>query len=79
MIRAIVDRPATGNFPGADINEIIGEILKVAPKGQDKVWSGLSGADANELAFKAAFFWYQAKERLQHSILSRRIGFCYEE
>ncbi|EER34710.1 4-aminobutyrate aminotransferase [Candida tropicalis MYA-3404] len=63
MIRAIVDRPATGNFPGADINEIIGEILKVAPKGQDKVWSGLSGADANELAFKAAFFWYQAKKR----------------
>ena len=63
MIRAIVDRPALGNFPGADLNEIVEEILKVAPKGQDKVWSGLSGADANELAFKAVFFWYQAQKR----------------
>ncbi|KAK6204856.1 4-aminobutyrate aminotransferase [Scheffersomyces amazonensis] len=63
MIRAIVDRPALGNFPGKDTEEIISEILKIAPKGQDKVWSGLSGADANELAFKAAFFWYQSKKR----------------
>lgn len=63
MIRAIVDRPALGNFPGKDSEEIIGELLKVAPKGQDKVWSGLSGADANELAFKAAFFWYQSKKK----------------
>lgn len=63
MIRAIVDRPALGNFPGKDTQEIIEELLKVAPKGQSKVWSGLSGADANELAFKAAFMWYQAKKR----------------
>ena len=63
MIRAIVDRPALGNFPGKDSEEIIAEILKVAPKGQDKLWSGLSGADANELAFKAVFFWYQSKKR----------------
>ncbi|KAK6465341.1 4-aminobutyrate aminotransferase [Scheffersomyces coipomensis] len=63
MIRAIVDRPAIGNFPGKDTEEIIAEILKIAPKGQDKVWSGLSGADANELAFKATFFWYQSKKR----------------
>ena len=63
MIRAIVDRPALGNFPGSDLDEIVTDILKVAPKGQDKLWSGLSGADANELAFKATFFWYQAKKR----------------
>lgn len=63
MIRAIVDRPALGNFPGKDTAEIIGDLLKVAPKGQDKIWSGLSGADANELAFKAAFMWYQGKKR----------------
>ncbi|EGW33392.1 4-aminobutyrate aminotransferase [Spathaspora passalidarum NRRL Y-27907] len=63
MIRAIIDRPALGNFPGKDAEEIISEILKVAPKGQDKVWSALSGADANELAFKATFFWYQAQKR----------------
>lgn len=63
MVRAIVDRPALGNFPGTDTEEIIAELLKVAPKGQTQVWSGLSGADANELAFKAAFMWYQAKKR----------------
>ena len=63
MIRAIIDRPALGNFPGKDTEEIVDELLKYAPKGQNKVWSGLSGADANELAFKAAFFWYQGKKR----------------
>ena len=63
MVRAIVNRPALGNFPGKDTEEIISELLKVAPEGQDKVWSGLSGADANELAFKAAFMWYQSKRR----------------
>jgi 4-aminobutyrate aminotransferase/(S)-3-amino-2-methylpropionate transaminase len=63
MLRAIVDRPAIGNFPGADTKEIIDGLLKIAPPGQDKVWSGLSGADANELAFKAVFMWYQGKKR----------------
>lgn len=63
MTNAIINRPALGNFPGADTEEIIADLLKVAPKGQDKVWSGLSGADANELAFKAAFMWYQSQKR----------------
>ncbi|KAI0463365.1 4-aminobutyrate transaminase [Komagataella kurtzmanii] len=63
MIRALVERPALGNFPGKDFKQILDNILKVAPKGQDKIWSGLSGADANELAFKAAFMHYQAKKR----------------
>lgn len=63
MIRAIVDRPAMGNFPGADLKEITLKLLEFAPKGQDKLWSGLSGADAVELAFKAVFFWYQSKKR----------------
>ncbi|SCU89310.1 LAFA_0E17216g1_1 [Lachancea sp. 'fantastica'] len=63
MIRALVDRPALGNFPSRDLEPILKKILKFAPKGQDKVWSGLSGADANELAFKAAFMYYRAKER----------------
>ncbi|CAK7890741.1 4-aminobutyrate aminotransferase [[Candida] anglica] len=70
MIRAIVDRPALSNFPGADTEEIIAELIKVAPKGQDKIFSGLSGADANELAFKAAFFWYQSQKRGFHTDFS---------
>lgn len=63
MIRALVDRPALGNFPSKDLDKILKQILKSAPKGQDHVWSGLSGADANELAFKAAFIYYRAKQR----------------
>ncbi|OBA21954.1 4-aminobutyrate aminotransferase [Metschnikowia bicuspidata var. bicuspidata NRRL YB-4993] len=63
MVSAIVNRPALGNFPGSDTEHIIRDLLKVAPQGQDKMWSGLSGADANELAFKAAFMWYQLKRR----------------
>ncbi|GAV28636.1 4-aminobutyrate aminotransferase [Pichia membranifaciens] len=63
MIRAIVDRPALGNFPGADFETLQKDLLKHAPKGQTHVWNGLSGADANELAFKAVFFNYQSKKR----------------
>nr|ABF58894.1 GABA aminotransferase [Lachancea kluyveri] len=63
MIRALVDRPALGNFPSKDLTGILSKLLKFAPKGQDKIWSGLSGADANELAFKAAFMYYRSKQR----------------
>lgn len=63
MIRALVDRPASGNFPSADLQKILEQLLKFAPKGQDHIWSGLSGADANELAFKAAFMYYRSNER----------------
>ncbi|CDK26935.1 unnamed protein product [Kuraishia capsulata CBS 1993] len=63
MISALVQRPALGNFPSAEFADILKDILKVAPKGQTKLWSGLSGADANELAFKAVFMNYQAKKR----------------
>ena len=45
MIRALVDRPALGNFPGADLEDILKQLLKFAPKGQNKIWSGLSGAE----------------------------------
>lgn len=63
MINHLVERPAIGNFPSDDLADIISDILKAAPKGQNQVWSGLSGADANELAFKAAFMYYQTKKR----------------
>ncbi|GME99626.1 unnamed protein product [[Candida] boidinii] len=58
-----VNRPALGNFAGNDFEEIQRELIKAAPKGQHLVWNALSGADANELAFKAVFYNYQAKKR----------------
>ncbi|AGO13820.1 AaceriAGL050Cp [[Ashbya] aceris (nom. inval.)] len=63
MVRALVNRPALGNFPGTDLKDILAKLLRFAPAGQDKVWSGLSGSDANELAFKAAFMYYRSKQR----------------
>lgn len=63
MIRALVERPALGNFPSADLQKQLERLLKFAPKGQNHIWSGLSGADANELAFKAAFMYYRGRER----------------
>ncbi|CAN6611466.1 4-aminobutyrate aminotransferase [Trichomonascus vanleenenianus] len=64
MINALVNRPATGNFPSNDYAEILEQgLLKNAPKGMNHVWTALSGSDANETAFKAAFIYQQAKRR----------------
>lgn len=63
MIRALVSRPALGSFPSLDLKPVLEAILEFAPEGQTHVWSGLSGADANELAYKAAFMWYNDKHR----------------
>lgn len=63
MKNALVNRPALGNFPSIELDNILSKILKVAPKGQTHVWSGLSGADANELAIKAACMYYMQKKR----------------
>lgn len=63
MISAIINRPASGNFPSDNYAQILKDVLAVAPKHQDKIFPGLSGADANELAFKATFFWYQRNKR----------------
>jgi 4-aminobutyrate aminotransferase/(S)-3-amino-2-methylpropionate transaminase len=38
-------------------------LLRVAPPGMDKVFTALSGSDANETAYKAAFMYVAAKRR----------------
>ncbi|KAF2755512.1 4-aminobutyrate aminotransferase [Pseudovirgaria hyperparasitica] len=64
MASAIINRPALGNFPQHDWAEILATgILKVAPRGLDQVFTGVSGSDANELAFKAAFMWKRQQQR----------------
>lgn len=64
MIRALIDRPALGNFPSADWAQILETgILKVAPKGCDQVFTAMAGSDANETAYKAAFMWRRMKDR----------------
>jgi len=64
MISSIINRPALGNFPQHDWAEILESgILRVAPKGLNKVFTGTSGSDANELAYKAAFMWKRRQQR----------------
>jgi len=64
MVSALINRPALGNFPQHDWADILETgILSVAPKGLDQVFTGQSGSDANELAYKAAFMWRRQQER----------------
>ncbi|KAF2878373.1 aminotransferase class-III-domain-containing protein [Massariosphaeria phaeospora] len=64
MASAIINRPALGNFPQHDWADILETgILSVAPKGLNQVFTGQSGSDANELAYKAAFMWKRQQER----------------
>jgi 4-aminobutyrate aminotransferase/(S)-3-amino-2-methylpropionate transaminase len=64
MVRAMIDRPALGNFPSADWSHILKTgLLKAAPKGLNQVFTALAGSDANETAYKAAFMYYRQQQR----------------
>ncbi|KAK9449344.1 4-AMINOBUTYRATE aminotransferase [Limtongia smithiae] len=64
MIDAIVNRPALACFPSKQYEIILREgILSVAPRGLDKVWTSMSGSDANETAYKAAFMYHRLQQR----------------
>jgi 4-aminobutyrate aminotransferase / (S)-3-amino-2-methylpropionate transaminase len=64
MASAMVNRPALGNFPQHDWADILKTgLLKAAPKGLNQVFTGTTGSDANELAYKAAFMWRRQQDR----------------
>lgn len=64
MVRALINRPALGNFPSLDMEEVLSTgILRAAPPGLDQVFTASTGSDANETAYKAAFMWKRAEER----------------
>ncbi|CAK7237876.1 4-aminobutyrate transaminase [Sporothrix eucalyptigena] len=64
MMRAIVSRPALGNFPPTDLEDVLRTgLLRAAPPGLDKVFTAMAGSDANETAYKAAFMWKRQQER----------------
>lgn len=64
MINGLINRPALGNFPPHDWDEILNTgILKVAPKGLNQVFTAMAGSDANEIAYKAAFMYRRQHER----------------
>ena len=64
MVNAIINRPALGVFPPPDWAEILETgILRAAPKGMSQVFTSMTGSDANETAYKAAFIWRLTQER----------------
>ncbi|KIV91209.1 4-aminobutyrate aminotransferase [Exophiala mesophila] len=64
MISALVNRPAIGNFPCENWSTVLSQgLLRVAPKGHDRLFTAQSGSEANELAYKAAFMHYQRQRR----------------
>lgn len=64
MISALVNRPAVGNFPCKQWVELLNTgLMRVAPKGLDKIFTAQSGSEANELAYKAAFMLYRRRQR----------------
>lgn len=62
--KALMNRPALGNFPSKDWAQILKDgLLAVCPPGQTKVYTAMCGSCANETAYKAAFIYYKARER----------------
>ena len=75
FISSMVNRPALGSFPQHDFAEIIKSgLIKVAPKGMDKVFTANAGSEANELAYKAAFMWKQKQKRQQADFTEEEIS-----
>ena len=64
MLSALVNRPATGNYPSSNYFDMLKDgLLRIAPPGLDKIFTAQSGSEAVELAFKAAFMLHRRLER----------------
>merc|ERR1712180_203181 len=63
-MRALVNRPALGVYPGADwVDQLYNVLLSVAPKGLDQITTMMCGSCSNENAFKLMHFKHMEKER----------------
>lgn len=63
-LRALINRPALGVFPGADWpDRLQNGLMSVAPKGLPHVTTMMCGSCSNENAFKNMFLWYAKKRR----------------
>lgn len=78
-ISALLNRPALGVYPPTFYPKVVEDaFMKVAPRGLSKVFIGLSGADANENAFKAAFMYYQKRKRNNGPFSEKDLTSCME-
>jgi len=63
-MRALVNRPALGVYPGADwVDQLTKVMLSVAPKGLDQITTMMCGSCSNENAFKLMHFKHMEKMR----------------
>nr|AEE61952.1 unknown [Dendroctonus ponderosae] len=62
-LRALINRPATGVFPGHDWPEKLRSILLNVSPGLPQVMTMMCGSCSNENAYKALFFSYRNRQR----------------
>lgn len=73
-MKALINRPALGVFPGQDWPKKLQTVLlDVAPKGLTNVSTMMCGSCSNENAFKNIFIWYRQKQR------GENVAFTQEE
>uniref|UniRef100_A0A1B6EGL6 (S)-3-amino-2-methylpropionate transaminase n=1 Tax=Clastoptera arizonana TaxID=38151 RepID=A0A1B6EGL6_9HEMI len=76
-LKALINRPALGVFPGADWPQKINDVLLgVAPKGLKNVTTMMCGSCSNENAFKNIFFWYKKNQRGGSNFTNEEINSC---
>lgn len=62
LIEAFANRPALGCFPPQYWLELLeNSLVRIAPKGLTNIMTLATGSEANEVAYKSAFIWYQQK------------------
>jgi len=76
-MRALVNRPALGVYPGADWATRLNEVLmSVAPQGLDQITTMMCGSCSNENAFKLMHFYHMEKERGGRAFNQQEIESC---
>jgi len=76
-MRALVNRPALGVYPGADwADQLTRVLLSVAPPGLDQITTMMCGSCSNENAFKLMHFKYMDKLRDGRTFSEQEIETC---
>ncbi|KAG7164117.1 4-aminobutyrate aminotransferase-like, partial [Homarus americanus] len=76
-IKAFINRPALGSFPGTDwINRLNNSLIQIAPKGLSNVCTMACGSCSNENAYKAIYIWYRNKERGTTDFTQEELDSC---
>jgi len=76
-VKALVNRPALGVYPGADwVDQLNKVLLSAAPKGLDQITTMMCGSCSNENAFKLMHFKYMEKLRGGRAFTQEEMESC---